>query len=158
MGKVKHPSMSMKLVKNTISKMTGLDYDIVHMVLDAYAELMYKTVLSGIEFPLKKVGVIGFSEIPPKPEGMYHNAFLKKKVFYPARPGYLKVLFRTSSRMKDKLKASTLFGEGICGDEYKNFIETLYQGKWGRPFPSWDNANLSQFDKEHEEVRDFEDA
>lgn len=160
MGKVKRPTLSVKLVKKTICKMTGLDYDTVNSVLDTYAELMYKTIMSGIEFQLPKVGIIGFYEIPPKPEGMYHNAFLKKKVMYPARPGYLKIKFREGTRVKDKLKASTLFGEGLRGEEYRDFLNSLYECEWGKPMAHWDGANETKFDHQDDnnELGENDDA
>lgn len=161
MARIKRPSVSRSFINDSVAKITGYDIVTVRTILETYGELMYKTVSSGVEFPLYRVGVLGFAEKAPKPAGMYHNPYFKQPIEYPARCGYLALSFRVSGRLRDRLKANTVFGEGMKGDEYRQWLSSIYEGEWGKPLHQWGNRKESTAKKdefeEHELVLNGEE-
>ena len=135
----KRPAITYKIINDTICSMTGLDLGTVDLITSTYQELMYKTLLEGIEFPLKYIGTLGFNSYQPRPAGMYYNTYHRCREEYPARPGYLRLTVKTGGRFKKKLKANTLFGEGMRGEEWRNWLNEKYKDAWGHEAHPWKN-------------------
>lgn len=126
MHKNKYPRLGKNDMKKEVRRRTGVDKDIIELVLTNYHDIIRETLQHGVEYSLPDIGVLTFREQQPRPAGEYWNGFQKRRMYYPARAGWLRLFFRAEKHMASYVKNNTLFGENCTKEEWDAWVLENY--------------------------------